>query len=371
MSLDRRTLLARTGLALAAAGLGERLWASPEAEARPAAPPTWAEVRRQLALDPTLIQLGGFLLATHPAPVRAAIERHRRGLDRNPVDYLHEREAELEAAVLRDGAAYLGVSPLDLALTDSTTMGLGLVYNGLRLNRGDEVVTTRHDFFATHQSLATAAARTGASVRTISLYDRPQDADEGAIVAAVRRAIGPRTRALAVTWVHSSTGVKLPLRRIADALAEVNRGRAEDDRVLLCVDAVHGLAAENVRLRELGCDVFVAGCHKWLLGPRGTGIVWASPRPGPACSRRSPRSPAAAPVDPGSLPAASTPSSIAGPWRRPSPSSGGSAKRGPRPGSTRSRAVSRRVWPRWPTSPSTRPARRRYPRASSASTCAG
>ena len=281
MPLDRRTLLARTGLALAAAGFGERLWASPDAEARPAAPPTWAEVRRQFALDPTLIQLGGFLLATHPAPVRAAIERHRRGLDRNPVDYLYEREAELEAAVLREGAAYLGVSPLDLALTDSTTMGLGLVYNGLRLNRGDEVVTTRHDFFATHQSLSTAAARTGASVRTISLYDRPQDADADAIVAAVRRAIGPRTRALAVTWVHSSTGVKLPLRRIADALGEVNRGRAEDDRVLLCVDAVHGLAAENVRLRELGCDVFVAGCHKWLLGPRGTGIVWASPHAWP------------------------------------------------------------------------------------------
>src|SRR3712207_7216740 len=28
---------------------------------------------------------------------------------------------------------------------------------------------------------------------------------------------------------------------------------------------------------ELGCDLFVAGCHKWLFGPRGTGIVWATP----------------------------------------------------------------------------------------------
>ena len=23
--------------------------------------------------------------------------------------------------------------------------------------------------------------------------------------------------------------------------------------------------------------MFVAGCHKWLWGPRGTGLVWAKP----------------------------------------------------------------------------------------------
>ncbi len=54
----------------------------------------------------------------------------------------------------------------------------------------------------------------------------------------------PRTRALAVTWVHSSTGVKLPIRRMADALGDVNKKRAEADRVLLCVDGVHGFGVE-------------------------------------------------------------------------------------------------------------------------------
>ena len=79
---------------------------------------------------------------------------------------------------------------------------------------------------------------------------------------------------LAVTWVHSSTGVKLPLRAIADALRPLNASRPPAERVLLCVDGVHGLGVENVTLPELGCDFFVAGCHKWLFGPRGTGLVW-------------------------------------------------------------------------------------------------
>jgi selenocysteine lyase/cysteine desulfurase len=80
-----------------------------------------------------------------------------------------------------------------------------------------------------------------------------------------------------VTWVHSSTGVKLPLRAIADALRPVNRGRGPDERILLCVDAVHGFGVEAATPAELGCDVFVTGCHKWLFGPRGTGLIWANP----------------------------------------------------------------------------------------------
>ena len=265
--LDRRAFLVRTGAALAAAGVGGRFADLEElaAAAAPAAGLSWAEVRRQFRLDPRLVQLGGLYLASHPAPVRAAIERHRRGLDANPVGYLHEHGPDLEAEVLRAAASYLGARGADIALTDSTTMGLGLLYNGLVLKASDEVVTTAHDFYSTQRSLELKASRSGAAVRRVRLYDEGRNASADAIVSAITSAVGPRTRAVAVTWVHSSTGVKLPVRQIADAL----RGD-----VLLCVDGVHGLGAEDATVGALGCDFLVSGCHKWLFGPRGTGLVW-------------------------------------------------------------------------------------------------
>jgi selenocysteine lyase/cysteine desulfurase len=274
VTLDRRALLVRTGAALAAAGLGERLLVSPAAAEPSAAPPSWPAVRAQFRLQRDVVYLGGLLLASHPAAVRRAIERHRDGLDRNPVHYLHGNQMELEARVLREAGRHLGVDPVDVALTDSTTMGLGLLYNGLRLRSGDEIVTTTHDFFATHEALRLKAERSGATVRQVTLYNEPARASEAGIVGAVRRALTARTRVLAVTWVHSSTGVKLPIAAIARAVAEANRGRPAENRVLLCVDGVHGLGAEAESLPRLGCDFFVAGCHKWLFGPRGTGIVW-------------------------------------------------------------------------------------------------
>jgi selenocysteine lyase/cysteine desulfurase len=271
-TLDRRSLLARTGAALAAAGLAGRFADLEElaVAAEPLAERSWAAVRREFRHDPRLVQLGGLYLASHPAPVRRAIDRHRRGLDADPVGYLHAHGVDLEANVLRAAAGYLGARGVDIALTDSTTMGLGLLYNGLELSPGDQLLTTAHDFFATHRSLELTAARSGATVRRVSLYDpaAPRTASADAIVEAITGAVGPRTRVVAITWVHSSSGVKLPVRRIAAALW------ARERPPLLAVDGVHGLGAEAATVGELGCDFLVSGCHKWLHGPRGTGLVW-------------------------------------------------------------------------------------------------
>jgi isopenicillin-N epimerase len=273
--VNRRQLLVRTGLALAAAGVSglDEVAAAPEADAALG----WDDVRGQFRVSRSLIHMGGLYLASHPGPVRRAIDRHRRGLDGDPVGYLHRNGDRLEADVLRTAGSYLGARPTDLALTDSTTMGLGLLYGGLLLRPGDEVLTTTHDFYATHEALRLAAARGRASVRRVALYRDPSRATEEEIVGNLARAIAPSTRVVALTWVHSSTGVKLPIRRIVQALPR--RGD-----LLVCLDGVHGLGVENETVASLGADFLVAGCHKWLFGPRGTGFVWGRSSAWPAVS---------------------------------------------------------------------------------------
>jgi selenocysteine lyase/cysteine desulfurase len=278
VALDRRDFLERSGLALAAAAvLGPEALASGNATETEQAQLSWASVRSQFRLRRDRVHLGAFLLASHPAPVRRAIERYRSALDANPVDYLHREWAAREASVLRAAARFTGARAADIALTDSTTMGLALLYNGLHVRPGQELLTSQHDFFVTHDALRLKAERSGASLRFVRLYDRPAGASADEIVRRITDGVTPRTRIVALTWVHSSTGVKLPIRRIAGAIATLNRGRAVNDRILLCVDGVHGFGIENVRLPDLGCDFLVSGCHKWLFGPRGTGLVWGRP----------------------------------------------------------------------------------------------
>lgn len=281
--MDRRSFLIRTGLLIGAAVMEAAVSGceTPQVRRRREGYKNWTAVRNEFLLDRSKIHMTGFLLASHPAPVREAIERHRQGLDEDPATYWSEREETGEAAVLAAAAGYLGVSATDIALTDSTTMGLGLLYGGLKLSQGQEILSTIHDHYSTDTSLRLRAERTGASFRQIPLYKDLKTVTQEEIVQTLVKEVRPETRYVAVTWVHSSTGLKLPIRAIADALATINRSRAEQDRILLCVDGVHGLGVENVKLPDLGCDFFVAGTHKWMFGPRGTGLVWGKPQAWP------------------------------------------------------------------------------------------
>jgi selenocysteine lyase/cysteine desulfurase len=271
--VPRRAFLGLTAALTAACARGAS-GAAPRLSSAPADP--WERVRQEFTLSPDWVHLSGFLFASHPRRVREAIERHRRALDDNPALVMEgemsdgANERRVRAAAVR----YLGGSPEEIALTDSTTMGLATLYNGFTLGSGDEILTTTHDHYVHHESLRLLAARSGAAVRKVPLYENASKATEAAMTEAIASALGPRTRIVAITWVHSSTGVRTPVPAIAAALDRAQRGRDPKDRAVLCVDGVHGFGIEDVTMADLGCDFFVAGCHKWLYGPRGTGLVW-------------------------------------------------------------------------------------------------
>jgi isopenicillin-N epimerase len=280
MSLNRREFVAAAGVAAAGAALLSGCERRPDPLHEPAdvAPAgRWQDVRAAFDLSPDTIHMSAMLISSHPRPVREAIERHRRGLDRDPVAYLEEHNRSGLDAARSAAADYLGISTESVALTDSTTMGVGLVYNGLRLRPGDEVLSTEQDYYVTIEALRQLSQRTGARIVQVPLYERTEALGAEEAVARIMAGVTPRTRAIALTWVQSSTGYKLPARAVADAIAEVNAGRPEARRILFCLDGVHGFGVEDFTLGDLGCDFFMAGCHKWLFGPRGTGILAAGP----------------------------------------------------------------------------------------------
>lgn len=153
---------------------------------------------------------------------------------------------------------------------------------GCAFRPDQEVLTAEHDHYVHHESIRYAAARSGCGVRYVALYDGPAEARAGDMTERLACAIGPKTRAVGITWVHSSTGVKLPLHAMADAVARANRGRTDGDRRLLIVDGVHGFGNQDVDIAALGCDFFAAGAHKWLFAPRGTGFLWGRRETWPA-----------------------------------------------------------------------------------------
>jgi isopenicillin-N epimerase len=282
--MNRRDLLA-SAAAVAAAGTLKPGIALAETISRRArllrtlsGSPDWNAVRELFPLAPDWTHLSSFLFVSHPKPVAEAIDVFKKKIDSDPV--------WLELAVLTDAegwpyrkvkqalAEYVGGEPTEICMTSNTTGGLAMAYQGLRIRHNQEIVTTEHDHYVHHESIRYSVDRSGASVRYIPLYDVSANANVAQMVERVARAIRPNTRAVGVTWVHSSTGVKVPIKEIADVVAGANRGRTSADRCLLIVDGVHGFANQDVDIAKTGVDFFATGTHKWLFAPRGTGFLW-------------------------------------------------------------------------------------------------
>jgi selenocysteine lyase/cysteine desulfurase len=279
---DRRTFLKQAGLLAAAlplTGPGPLLPVAHAAPAKPATADDWAAFRGLFELDPTYAHFANFLITSHPRPVREAIEALRAQFDRQPaymVDWDSQSEWKHEADVREWAARYLEVKPRQIALTGSTTEGLGLIYGGLKIAPGQEILTTVHEHSAARHTMGFRTARDGTAVRRLRLFDDPAKVSTDQVLSTISAAIGPRTRVLGMTWVHSGSGVKLPVGEVGKLVREVNRQRDEQDRIIYVIDGVHGFGVENTHFADFNCDYFIAGTHKWMFGPRGTGIICAA-----------------------------------------------------------------------------------------------
>ena len=91
--------------------------------------------------------------------------------------------------------------------------------------------------------------------------------------ATVDRAVAaltPRTRVVSLSHVTCTLGQVLPVQAIAD----VCRRRG----VYVVVDGAQAVGMFPVDLHALGCDFYAFSGHKWILGPKGTGLLYVSRR---------------------------------------------------------------------------------------------
>ena len=85
MPLTRRNFLVRGSLSLAAGAFSSVLVEAKTKESVSVDFKDWESVRRQFDLAPGYVHLALFFLASHPKPVRQAIEEYRAKIDANPL----------------------------------------------------------------------------------------------------------------------------------------------------------------------------------------------------------------------------------------------------------------------------------------------
>lgn len=161
-------------------------------------------------------------------------------------------------------ASFFNADVDEVTITHGTTEGLHLVIYGMDWKPGDEFVSCSLE----HPALATPSSvleeRYGVTVKRV---DVPPDAGADQALALFKAAITSRTKLVAVSHVQYSCGLKLPAKEIIEA------AHAAGAPVALDGAQTGGQMALDVK--ALDVDFYSISGQKWVLGPNGTGALYA------------------------------------------------------------------------------------------------
>ena len=224
----------------------------------------WREIQNAFTVDRAIINLNNGGVSPSPRIVQEAMRRYLEFSNQAPaITMWSVLEPEVEA-VRRRLAADFGCDAEEMAITRNASEALEIVQLGLRLQPGDEILTTTQDYPRMITTWEQRARREGIVLKQIPFPVPPPSLDD--LARRFEEAITPRTKVLHICHITNLTGQIFPVRRICQL------GRARGLEVI--VDGAHAYAHFPFTRDELDCDYYGTSLHKWLLAPHGTGFLY-------------------------------------------------------------------------------------------------
>ena len=224
----------------------------------------WSRLRQEFQLKPGFAHFNTGSCGAAPKAVTEAVARYSHELEGDPVRNTFGGLGSGMEDVRRLAAEFLGSDLSEIALTRNTTEGMNGVATGIDWEPGDEVLTTNHEHGGGMVCWQHVRKHRGVVVKYLKMPTPLRDKDE--FLDLLERHLTPRTRVCSLMDVDTITGLRYPL---AD-VARITRPRG----VLLVCDGAQSPGMLDVDVKALGVDTFASSSHKWMLAPKGSGLLY-------------------------------------------------------------------------------------------------
>jgi len=160
----------------------------------------------------------------------------------------------------------VGATSRNMAVVPHATAGFIQALSSFDFAPGDVIVTSRCDYISNQIQYLSLSRRLG--VHIVHAADLPEGGIDAASVRALARQ--PRCRLVAVTWVPTNSGLVQDVEAVGRECEAIG--------VPYLVDACQAVGQMSIDVARLHCDYLSATARKFLRGPRGIGLLYASDR---------------------------------------------------------------------------------------------
>jgi len=225
----------------------------------------WNLVKNQFPLEKGLLYFNNGSLGPSPGYVIGRTENFRRILDGFPSKYMWGGWDDEKESVRKRVAEYFRTGADEIALIHNTTEGMNLFAHSFDLRPGDEIILADHEHITGTAPYQYYCERRGVKIVRPVLPLLP--GSPGEITDIYRSAVTSKTRLISMVHMTNTNGMILPVREVSDM--------ARAKGIFTVVDGAQTAGMLNINLHDLGCDCYAASGHKWVFGPKGTGVLYA------------------------------------------------------------------------------------------------
>ena len=224
---------------------------------------------RHFLLDEDVLFLNHGSYGACPRTVFEKYQSWQLQLERQPVAFLDHPRGLMHW--MRDARVALGeelsTDADNIVGVTNATAGLNIVARSLDLKPGDEILTTDQEYAALDKTWDYVALRTGAKIVAVNI---PMPLiSEAAFTDAIISGLNAHTKVLFLSHITSETAVVFPIKRAVE--------EARKRGIITVIDGAHVLGHIPLDLEDIGADFYAGNCHKWLMAPKGSAFLYASP----------------------------------------------------------------------------------------------
>jgi len=216
----------------------------------------WDEVRKQFLLDNDRCYMNAASLGPSPQIVIEQMCEMYKDLETRC-----DERPPLVAAAHEKIAKFLNANSNEIAITRNTTEGMNIVARSLDLKAGDEILLTNHEHIGGAAPWIALQKDIGVQIKLVNLDLSGRDN-----LQIIKDSLSEKTKVVSFSHLTCTTGMLLPAKEIV-ALCR-SKG------IYSCVDGAQSVGMIPVDLADMNPDFYACSGHKWLLGPKGTGILF-------------------------------------------------------------------------------------------------